>query len=162
MEKADIYNLLSKNQIQYEVLEHRAVFSMKEITDLEMLYPEDEAKNLFIRDDKRERYYLITVKGDKKVDLKAFRRKNNTRHLSFASSEELLKFMKLTPGSVTPFGLLNDEERRVEFFLDKEFLEGNARIGCHPNENTTSIWLKTEKLLDLLKQHGTKIQIVEL
>lgn len=66
--------------------------------------------------DKKNNYYLIIVKGDKRVDLKEFRKKYHTKHLSFAKEEELLSILKLTSGSVSPLGLLNDKEKRL-FFL---------------------------------------------
>jgi len=70
-------------------------------------------KNLFVHDDKKRAYYLITVKGDKRADLKEFRKNNNTRPLSFASENDLMEVMQLIPGAVTPFGILNDTECKV-------------------------------------------------
>ena len=75
---------------------------MEELKSVELPYPEADAKNLFVRDDKRRNYYLITVKGDKRVDLKDFRRKHELRSLTFASAEELREIMKLYPGAVSP------------------------------------------------------------
>ena len=62
----------------------------------------------------------------------------------------------------TPLGILNDEERKVQVFLDREFLEGRKLIGVHPNENTATVWLKTEDLLDIIKEHGNPVQVLEL
>ena len=69
---------------------------------------------------------------------------------------------KNIPGAVTPLGILNDEERKVQVFLDREFLEGRKLIGVHPNENTATVWLKTEDLLDIIKEHGNPVQVLEL
>lgn len=135
---------------------------MNELSEIEVPYPEYDAKNLFVRDDKKRNYYLITIKGNKKVDLKTFSNTNNTRHLSFASSEDLMSILYLIPGSVTPLGLLNDKNLKVKFYLDKEFLENKKIIGVHPNENTATIYLKVEDLLNIIKKHGNKINIVEL
>ena len=85
---------------------------MAELSNIEIPYPEYDAKNLFVRDDKKRNYYLITVKGDKRVNLKEFR-KNNTRPLSFASADDLMGIMGLVPGAVTPLGLLNDTGCKV-------------------------------------------------
>ncbi len=68
MPKHKVYELLNSKNIHFEVTEHRAVFNMAEASALELPYPEDEAKNLFVRDDKKRNYYLITVKGDKKSE----------------------------------------------------------------------------------------------
>ena len=102
------------------------------------------------------------MKGDKRVDLKEFRKKNNTRPLRFASENDLMDILGLIPGAVTPLGILNDEERKVQVFLDREFLEGRKLIGVHPNENTVTVWLKTEDLLDIIKEHGNPVQVLEL
>lgn len=157
MNKQDIYALLESRQIPHEITEHMAVFNMEEAAQIQLPYPEDEAKNLFVRDDKKRNYYLITVKGDKRVDLKEFRQRHGTRTLSFASAEDLMAVMGLIPGAVTPLGLLNDEAHRVRCFLDEAFLEGDGRIGVHPNDNTATIWLKTADLLRILEEHGTEI-----
>lgn len=160
MNKAEIYKYLSEQNIDYEVTEHKAVFNMEELNSIELPYPEWDAKNLFIRDDKKQDYYLITVKGDKRVDIKEFRRKHGLRALSFASAEDLLTIMGLTPGSVTPLGLLNDEEQKVHFYLDEEF-NGN-KIGIHPNDNTATIWMNADDLMELLKKHGNDAEYTEI
>ena len=162
MNKQEIYNYLKEQNIWHEVTEHKAVFNMEELAEVDIPYPEADAKNLFVRDDKKRNYYLITVKGDKRVDLKEFRKKNNTRPLRFASENDLMDILGLIPGAVTPLGILNDEERKVQVFLDREFLEGRKLIGVHLNENTATVWLKTEDLLDIIKEHGNAVQVLEL
>ena len=160
MNKAEIYCYLSEQKIAYEVNEHKAVFTMDELDSVELPYPEWDAKNLFIRDDKKQNYYLITVRGNKRVDLKGFRRQHGLRALSFASAEELFSIMELTPGAVTPLGILNDTECRVHFYLDEEFI-GN-KIGVHPNDNTATIWMQADDLMDLIQKHGNEAEYVKI
>ncbi len=162
MNKQEIYDFIKSKNIWHEITEHKAVFNMNELLEIEVPYPEYDAKNLFVRDDKKRNYYLITVKGDKRVDLKEFRRQNNTRPLSFASEQELMSIMNLIAGSVTPLGMLNDKELKVAFYLDKDFLNGKQIIGIHPNENTATLWLKVEDLISIIKEHGNEVNIVEL
>ena len=135
---------------------------MDELSEIEILYPEYDAKNLFVRDDKKRNYYLITVRGNKRVDFKKIKNDNNTRPLSFASEEDLMSIMNLLAGSVTPLGLLNDHELKVIFYLDKDFLNGKQIIGVHPNDNTATLWLKVTDLIDIIKEHGNKVKIIEL
>ena len=90
MTKEETYRYLKKHNVAFEITEHGAVFNMEELKSVELPYPEVDAKNLFVRDDKKRNYYLITVKGDKRVDLKDFRRKHELRPLTFASADELL------------------------------------------------------------------------
>ena len=162
MNKEEIYKLIKEKGYWHEITEHKAVFTMDEVNDIYVPYPEYDAKNLFVRDDKKRNYYLITVKGNKKVDLKEFRKNNNTRPLSFASENDLMTILNLIPGSVTPLGLLNDQELKVSFYLDKEFLTGKEIIGLHPNDNTATIWLKVEDLITLIKDHGNEVIIINL
>ena len=162
MNKKQIYEYIKNKQIWYEITEHKAVYSMSEISEVEIPYPEADAKNLFVRDDKKENYYLITVRGNKRVNLKEFRKENNTRPLSFASEKELEEIIQILPGSVSPLGILNDKENKVKVFLDKEFIEKTDIIGIHPNDNTATIWLKTKDLINIIKEHGNEVEIVEI
>lgn len=162
MNKDEIYEYLRKEGIWFEVTEHKAVYNMEELASVELPYPEADAKNLFVRDDKKKNYYLITVKGDKKVDLKEFKEKNETRRLSFASENDLMEIMKLIPGAVTPLGILNDNERKVKFYLDKDFDIPDGLIGVHPNDNTATVWLKADDLINIIKKHGNQVNIVEI
>lgn len=160
MNKEEIYQYLIEQNIAYEKNEHKAVLNMEELNSVELLYPEWSAKNLFVRDDKKQNYYLITVKGDKRVDLKAFRKQYGLRALSFASADDLFAIMRLFPGSVTPLGILNDAEHRVHFYLDSEFA-GN-KIGVHPNDNTATVWMQADDLIQLIQKHGNEAVITEI
>ena len=135
MDKIEIYHYLKRQNIAY---------------------PEWGAKNLFVRDDKKRNYYLITMKGNKRVDLKAFRRQRGLRALSFAAAEELFDIMKLIPGAVTPLGILNDAEHRVQVFMDVEFV-GN-KIGVHPNDNTATVWMQADDLMKIIQKHGNTVE----
>ena len=159
MDKQEIYNYLNEKNISYEITNHKAVYNMEEASEIDIPYPNQDAKNLFVRDDKKKNYYLITVRGNKRVDLKEFSIKNNTRRLSFASKEDLMKIMKLIPGAVTPMGILNDENNIVKFYLDKEFLEEPKFLGVHPNDNTATIWIKTDDLIYIIRKHGNEVNL---
>lgn len=162
MDKQEVYNYLKEKNIEFEVTEHNAVYNMAEVADIDVPYPEADAKNLFVRDDKKKNYYLITVKGDKRVDLKEFKRNNNTRALSFASEDDLMRILKLIPGAVTPFGILNDEEHSVQVFIDEDLAGKQNLIGIHPNDNTATVWLKTSDLADIIREHGNPVSIVKI
>ena len=110
----------------------------------------------------KKNYFLITVKGIKKINLKEFKNKNNTRSLSFASQKDLSEILNLNPGSVSPFGLLNDKELKVKFFIDKSFMMDKYIIGVHPNDNTATVWLNVMDLIEIINEHGNEINIVEI
>ena len=162
MNKQEIYTLLAERDVWHEITEHGAVYNMEELASIELPYPEADAKNLFVRDDKKRNYYLITVKGDKRVDLKDFAVKHGTRKLSFASPDDLSAILGLIPGAVTPLGLLNDGDRWVTFYLDSSFLDDPGLIGVHPNDNTATVWLKAEDLVEMIKEHGNEINYFDI
>ena len=159
MDKQGIYKLLEDRHLWHEVFTHKAVYNMAEMATVSLPYPKADEKNLFVRDDKKQQYYLITVQGNKRVNLKEFRKKNNTRPLSFASEEELMAILGLIPGAVTPLGLLNDAEHKVQHFIDRVFLDAPGIIGVHPNDNTATVFLKTRDLIELIQINGNVVQI---
>ncbi len=158
--KADIYEYLNVNNIWYEKINHEAVYNMDELSKIDIPYFDVIAKNLFIRDDKKKNYYLITLKGNKKINLKEFRKSQNTRALNFASEEELQEIMSLTAGSVSPFGLLNDDNLLVHFYIDKDY--DDSVIGIHPNDNTETIILKVKDLIEIIATHGNEVKVFEI
>ena len=162
MDKWEIYQELKRWGVWHEITEHAAVYNMAEAATIPLPYPGADAKNLFVRDPKRENYYMITVRGDKRVDLKAFRREQQTRPLSFATPQELMELLGLIPGAVTPLGLLNDRQCRVRLFLDRAFWEAPGLIGVHPNDNTATVWLRAEDLAAIVRRHGNEVRIVGL
>ena len=88
------------------------------------------------------------------------RKQHGTRSLSFASADDLLALLGLEPGSVTPLGLLHDTEHKVQLYLDEAFLADPGLIGVHPNDNTATVWMKTQDLIDLLQDYGTQVHVV--
>lgn len=161
MNKQEIYNYLNSKNIKYEIINHIPVYNMFDLEKVNLPNKEYDAKNLFIRDDKKINYYLITIKGNKKINLKEFRKVNNTRPLTFASDLDLLNILNLKPGSVTPLGLLNDEKIQVKFYLDDEF-DLDSYIYVHPNDNTATISLKVLDLINIIKEHGNLTNIIKL
>lgn len=160
MDKSETYQYLTAQNVTYEVTEHKAVLNMEELDSINLPYPELAAKNLFVRDDKKYNYYLITINGNKRVDLKQFRKRYGLRALSFASADEMFLIMGALPGSVTPLGILNDTECKVHFYLDVEFLGG--KIGVHPNDNTATVWMQADDLMKLIQKHGNEALFVEI
>ena len=130
MNKQEVYQFLQEKNIWFEVTEHKAVYNMEEVAEIEIPYPEADAKTLFIRDDKKKNYYLITVKGSKRVNLKEFRKQYQTRPLSFASEQELLEKLGLIAGSVTPLGIMNDQDKEVKVFFDNT-IENLKNVYCY-------------------------------
>lgn len=160
MNKEEILQLLKNKNITYRMLEHPAIFTVEEGKALHMEDGDLVAKNLFLRDDKKRNYYLLTAMEDKHIDLRQFQEEQQTRRLSFASENDLMAMLGLPKGSVTPFGLLNNTEHNVIFFLDEDFKD--SLIGIHPNDNTATVWLQADDLMQLLREQGSICSYVSI
>ncbi len=162
MDKHETLAYLDAHGVPYELTEHPAAFTVEEMGRVALPHPEAGAKNLFLRDDKHRSHYLVTLRDHKAIDLKAFAREQELRRLSFASAEDLQGLLGLTPGSVTPLGLLNDKDRRVALYLDEEFARPGELIGVHPNDNTATVWLPGTDLVRLIRDHGNPVHLVRI
>lgn len=158
MDKGQVYEYLREKGIQYEAVEHEAVFSVEQAEKLNLPNPEACAKNLFLRDDKKRNYYLLTVRDTLSVSLKEFQKKIGSRRLSFASEEDLFQMMKLSRGAVTPFGVLNDDACIIKVYFDV-FFDGKM-ISVHPNDNTATVYLSCNDLVNLIREHGNSVEYV--
>lgn len=159
--KEEVYKYLESLNIKYRKVEHKAVFTMEEMSKLNLEDESEVVKNLFIRDDKKQNYYLILVKGDKRVNLKELRNNLGLRPLTFASEEDLEKYLGLKKGSVTILGILNDAEHKVKVLIDED-IKKFKEIGAHPNENTASIWLTLEDIEKILKLNNINYNFIDL
>lgn len=156
-----VFDKLDEMKIEYTVSQHQAMYTIEQMENEHVENMDEVVKNLFIRDDKKERYFLVVVDKDKKVDMKQLRFVLNSRHLSFASEEDLNSFMALSRGSVSPFGVLNDTACRVEVAFDKDLLN-NEHVGVHPNQNTATVMLKIKDLEKVVKEHGNKVSYIDI
>lgn len=153
-----VLRLLEDNKIEYTLAEHPAVFNMEELYAQGLEHGEAIAKNLLVRDQKKRFYWLLVLYGEKRADLKALKARLGHGALSFAGAEELKALLHLTPGSVTPFGALNDAEHRVDILLDEDYR--GQFIGVHPNDNTATVWLPADALAELLRQQGAAVEFI--
>lgn len=156
MNKAEIYKYLDEHHISYIAVNHPPAYTVEDITRFNLPHPECGAKNLFLRDEKKRNYYLLTVKDDTPVNIKRFQEKAGTRRLSFASEADLMDILGLIKGAVTPFGILNDKTRQVKVYIDSYFQ--NGQISVHPNDNTATIYLAMSDLLQIIQDHGNPVE----
>lgn len=138
----NIDDFLRSHGIPFQRFDHEAVFTCEESAKLPPM-PGADTKNLFLRDDKGKRHFLVTVGHEKAVDLKALAKLLGIKGLGFASPERLKKFLGVEPGSVTILGLVNDKEHAVEVFIDEDVWKHDA-ICCHPLVNTATLSIPRE------------------
>jgi Ala-tRNA(Pro) deacylase len=155
LKKEDTYTLFDTRHISYETYEHDAAYTVEDLDALNIPHKEWIVKNLFLCDDKKRNYYLVTVPGYKTINLKSLSEKIPSRKLSFASEETLLELLALRKGHVTPLGVLNNTQKNVIVIFDS-ILRGQ-KIGIHPMENTATVFLAFEDVLKLIEDHGNPV-----
>ncbi len=156
----DIYEILEQLGIQYIRHEHPAVYTCEEADKYYKNIPGGKSKNLFLRNKKGNQYYLLIVEGSKKVDLKKLSDLVSESKLGFASPERMMKYLGLTSGAVSPFGLINDTEKRVIVVIDKNLWKYD-RLHFHPNVNTATLELSRDDFQKFLDWRGNEVKFLE-
>lgn len=154
MDKQELYALLADKNIPYQAYEHTAVYTIEQLQALEIPNRETILKNLFLRDQKKRNYYLVSIPGWKNVNLKELDKTLGSGKLSFANEEELYRYLGLRKGQVSPLGVLNDEGKKVVAVFD-ESLQGQT-VGVHPLDNTATIFMAFSDVARLAEEHGNR------
>lgn len=161
MDKEQVLQKLAELGIRYEIAEHPAAFTIEDIDREGLPHSEDICKNLFLRDAKGRRHFLVVMSKEKRADLALLQQQLGSTKLSFASEERLMTYLKLQKGAVTPLGILNDTGHTVEVVFDSD-LVGRARLGVHPLVNTATVWISYEDLLRIIRENGNTVSTVRL
>lgn len=159
--KHKVFDKLNELNINYEIINHEAVYTIEEIEELGTLDKYEIVKNLFLRDDKGKEHFLVVLRKDKRADLRNLRAQIGSRHLSFASEQRLNKYLGLEKGSVSPMGIINDIQAQVKVIIDSD-LRGKDNLGVHPNDNTATIILSFDDLIKVIENNGNKIIYADL
>ena len=152
----DIYTILKDLNILYEKCEHAAVFTAEEADVAYENRTGARCKNLFLRNKKGNKHFLVIVERSKKTDIKKVGEQLGEKHLSFASPERLKKCLGLTPGAVTPFGLINDTSHEVIVGIDPDLLK-EEYVNFHPNMNTATLLVKVTDFTKFLDWAGNTV-----
>lgn len=157
----ELYTLLKSLGIEFEYREHPPVATIEEATIHWKGIDAGRCKNIFLRNHKGNRHYLVILEHLAELNMRDLEQRLKQGKLSFASPERLKKHLGVEPGSVTPFGLINDAEQHVHLFIDKELLKFD-RLSFHPNVNTASIVVTRNDLVRFLESRGNSYQFLEL
>jgi Ala-tRNA(Pro) deacylase len=158
--RARLEALLRRLDIEVEEVAHPPVFTVAEAKSYPRALAGEETKNLLLRDAKGA-LFLVTLRAERRADLKALPALVGAKRFSFASAETLLEVLGVTPGAVTPLALVNDAAHRVSFALDRALAE-SERIICHPLVNTASVSIATADLFRLLAEIGVGVRVIDL
>jgi Ala-tRNA(Pro) deacylase len=150
--KNELLGFLGARGIDYTLHEHEAVLTAQEALRVCGHIPGVHCKNLFLKD-KADALWLVTLPDEKRADLKKLPEKVGGKRLSFGNASLLMEALGVTPGSVTPLALVNDEAKRVQPVLDRSMLQ-QEMINLHPLINTATITLRSADLLRFLDVLG--------
>ncbi|GHT43119.1 aminoacyl-tRNA deacylase [Bacteroidia bacterium] len=156
-----LYQLLEYLNISFEYLEHPAAPTIKIAKQYWAGHDSKHCKNLFFRNHKGNRHYLVILDCDCDMDIHSIEKQLHQGKLSFASEQRMMKYLGVTPGSVTPFGLISDGEHHVHVFLDKN-LQKAERLSFHPCINTASLMISKDDFIRFLDYTQNRYEWMEL
>lgn len=159
--KRPVYEALDTLGISYESYEHPPVFTSEDAEIHWQPIGGTPVKNLFLRNKKGNRHYLVILGIDKRADLKQLVKIIGDDRFSFGSAERLMEKLGLTPGSVSPFGLLHEGSRDVLVIIDED-LRGAERMLFHPNINTATVTISFADLTKFLATRGNRVRYIHL
>ena len=156
------YDFLDKLGIEYQRIDHEAAFTMEFCEEIDKTLGATICKNLFLCNRQKTDFYLLMIPGDKTFKTKELSHQIGSARLSFASPQDMEKYLDITPGSVSVLGLMNDTSHDVHVSIDKELLS-DEYLGCHPCINTSSLKIKMSDIFEkFLLYTGHEATIVEL
>lgn len=152
-----VYDALAALGIEFQTYEHPPVFTAEEAAEHWAAIPATRVKNLFLRNKKGDRHYLVILEIGKQADLRTLVKAIGDDRLSFGSAERLMARLGVTPGSVSPFGLLNDTDSSVRVMIDED-LRSAERLIFHPNVNTASVTIRVADFERFLASRGNFVR----
>ena len=154
-----VYEALDALGVQYQKYEHPPVFTGESAAEHWGSIPATQVKNLFLRNKKGDRHYLVILEITKQADLRHLVKMIGDDRFSFGSPERLMATLGVTPGSVSPFGLINDPAHAVRVVLDRD-LKAASRLSFHPNINTVTFTIAAGDFTRFLEACGNPVQHV--
>jgi Ala-tRNA(Pro) deacylase len=157
----ELYDLLEYLEICFEYHEHPPLATIEDAKTHWKDYNSGRCKNIFFRNHKGDRHYLVILEHLRQIDIHDLEKRLRQGKLTFASDQRLKKYLGLEPGSVSPFGLINDEEKQVHLFIDEK-LGSFERLAFHPNVNTASLVVSKKDFLRFLDHTGCTYEFIRL
>ena len=157
----NIYEFLENGNIEYQRHDHPPVFTVEDVHRLTPDLPGAKTKNLFLRDKKGNRHFLVVVPAEKRINLKALPKVLESSKISFGSPDRLMEHLGITPGSVSLLAIVNDQENKVEVIID-ESLWALKAFQFHPLVNTSTLVISKDSIKRFLAATGHEVKIVDI
>ena len=156
-----LFSFLQNHEIEFRREDHEPVFTVEDSKSLNLKLQGGATKNLFLRDKKGKRHFLLSMEQEKQVNLKSLSALINSSRLSLGSSDRLLKHLGVLPGAVSLLALVNDRSLSVEVLIDKDLWHCGV-ILCHPLVNSSTLAISCEDLELFFLRTGHSFQLVEI
>ena len=156
-----VANKLHELGITFDVVEHPPAFTTEQADSYIEGMEGVRTKSMFLTNKKKTQYYLLIMDDKKRLDMDDFKVQVGADRIRMASLDSLAEKMNLPAGTVSPFGLLNNEEKDIQVYFDKEII-GEERMSFHPNTNEKTIFVSTTDLFKFLEDLGYSYQVLEL
>ncbi len=140
-----VYDFLDDHGIEYWRTDHAPADTMEVCSEIDAVLGATICKNLFLCNRQKTQFYLLMMPGDKPFKTKEITSQIGSARLSFASPEDMEKYLDIRPGAVSVMGLMNDHENHVQLLVDEDVMKGEY-LGCHPCVNTSSMKVRTEDI----------------
>ena len=152
---------LKELDIPFELVEHEPVLTTEQADAFIEGIEGVRTKTMFLTNKKKTQYYLLIMDDKKRLDMDHFKVQVGADRIRMASLDSLAEKMKLPPGTVSPFGLLNNKEKDIQVYFDKDIIN-EERMCFHPNTNEKTIFVATSDLFKFLQVIGYSYEVVEL
>jgi len=159
--RAKVISYLNDQNIDFELHEHPHVPTVEEALPYWKAINATHCKNLFFRNHKGNRHYLVILDHRRKLNIRDLEQKLKQGKISFASPKRMERYLGLSAGSVSAFGIINDHENHVHLFLD-EALQSAEHISFHPNENNATLVISFASFLRFLESSGNSYEFIAL
>ena len=157
---SNLLEILKNLEISYELHHHEPIFTVEEGAHLKESIPGLHCRNLFVRD-KKEEMFLVVAANETRIDMKKLAGILGCGRLSFGSPDRLWRHLGIRPGSVCPFCIINDSDKKVRIMLDQSMMQA-GRVNYHPMDNAMTIGLSPADLIRFIEQADHRPEIVDL
>ena len=156
-----VVDQLNELGIPFQIVEHEPVLTTEQADRFIEGIEGVRTKTMFLTNKKKRNFYLVIIDDAKRLDMDVFKEIVEENRIKMASAETLNDKMMLLPGTVSPFGLLNNRDKDIQVYFDQEIVS-EERMCFHPNTNEKTIFINTQDLFTFLKANGYEPQVIEL
>ncbi|WP_277285100.1 prolyl-tRNA synthetase associated domain-containing protein [Sneathia sanguinegens] len=156
-----VIDKLNKLKIEFQLIEHEPALTTEQADKFIEGIEGVRTKTMFLTNRKKKNFYLVIMDDIKRLDMDKFKEITEEKQIKMASAESLAEKMKLAPGVVSPFGLLNNNDKDIKVYIDKDIVNED-RMSFHPNTNEKTIFIKTKDLFKFLNSINYELKVIEL